>query len=61
MIAKLKEHTPTNPVPIYLKVLRTEYIIIDAYSEGEAVAEAREQGLTVVASSDEPLDEGQLN
>lgn len=61
MPAKLKEATPTNPVPIYLKVLRTEYIIIEAYNEEDAVAEAREQGLTVVASSEEPLDEGQLN
>jgi len=61
MPAELKEKTPSNPIPIYLKILRPEYIIIEAYSEKGAVAEARGQGLTVVASSEEPLDEGQVH
>ena len=44
-------------VPVYLKVLRTEYLVIEASSVDKAVQEAKDLDLTVLMADYVPLDE----
>lgn len=45
-----------DPVPVYLRILRKEDIILEAVTIDDAVAEARELGFTVVMADFVPLD-----
>ena len=46
----------SNDVPIYLKILVAEYVIVDAATLDEAVAVVQSQNTIVLEASYEPLE-----